>query len=145
MAIDPFTLLAFGSRVIQAGAMASAGRAQRKAAELDAFATETEKKRSKVSALQRHNDRLELYRNNLSANISAFRGRDDASVRAFLTRQRNIALEDTSRSDLMGMFEQAKLQQQETIRVEGRAREKAAQVKAFTTLMSGMMQFQDTM
>ena len=55
MAIDPFTLLAFGSRVIQAGAMASAGRAQRKAAELDAFATETEKKRSKVSALQRHN------------------------------------------------------------------------------------------
>jgi len=146
MAIDPFTLLAFGSKVVQAGAMASAGRAQRKAAELDAFATETEKKRSKVAALQRHNDRLELYRNNLAANISAFRGRDDASVQAFLTRQRNIALEDTSRSDLMGMFEQAKLQQQATtIRVEGRAREKAAKIKAFTTLASGIMQFQDTM
>lgn len=146
MALDPFTLLAFGSKVVQAGAMASAGRAQRKAAELDAFATETEKKRSKVSALQRHNDRLELYRNNLSANLASFRGRDDASVKAFLDRQREIALQDTSRSDLMGMFEQAKLQQQATtIRVEGRAREKAARVKAFTTLMSGMMEFQDTM
>jgi len=146
MAIDPFTLLAFGSKVVQAGAMASAGRAQRKAAELDAFNTETEKKRSKISALQRHNDRLELYRNNLATNIATFRGRDDASVRAFLDRQRDIALQDTSRSDLMGMFEQAKLQQQATtIRVEGRAREKAAKVKAFTTLMGGLMQFQDTM
>ena len=106
---------------------------------------ETEKKRSKIAALQRHNDRLELYRNNLAANISAFRGRDDASVQAFLNRQREIALEDTSRSDLMGVFEQAKLQQQATtIRVEGRAREKAAQIKAFTTLMGGLMQFQNT-
>ena len=144
--MDPITMaLMIGSKALQAGATAAAGRAQRKAAELDAFATETEKKRSKVSALQRHNDRLELYRNNLAANISSFRGRDDASVRAFLNRQREIALEDTSRSDLMGMFEQAKLQQQATtIRVEGRAREKAAQIKAFTTLMGGMMQFQDT-
>ena len=143
--MDPFTLLAFGSKVVQAGAMASAGRAQRKAAELDAFNTETEKKRSKISALQRHNDRLELYRNNLSANLASFRGRDDASVKAFLDRQREIALEDTSRSDLMGMFEQAKLQQQATtIRVEGRAREKAAKIKAFTTLMGGLMQFDET-
>ena len=146
MALDPFTLLSFGSKVVQAGAMAAAGRAQRKAAELDAFNTETEKKRSKVSALQRHNDRLELYRTNLASNIATFRGRDDASVKAFLDRQKEIAFEDTARSDLMGMFEQAKLQQQATtIRVEGRAREQAAKIKAFTTLMSGMMEFQDTM
>ena len=146
MAIDPFTLLAFGSKVVQAGAMASAGRAAKQGAELDAFNTETEKKRSNVSALQRHNDRLELYRNNLSANLASFRGRDDSSVKAFLDKQREVALEDTSRSDLMGMFEQAKLQQQATtIRVEGRARQKAANIKAFTTLMSGMMEFQDTM
>ena len=146
MALDTFTLLAFGSKVVQAGAMASAGRAQRKAAELDAFNTETEKKRSKVSALQRHNDRLELYRTNLASNLAAFRGRDDASVRAFLDRQKEIAFEDTARSDLMGMFEQAKLQQQATtIRVEGRAREQAAKVKAFTTLMGGLMDFQKTM
>ena len=143
--MDPFTLLAFGSKVVQAGAMASAGRAAKQGAELDAFNTETEKKRSNVSALQRHNDRLELYRNNLSANLASFRGRDDSSVKAFLDKQREVALEDTSRSDLMGMFEQAKLQQQATtIRVEGRARQKAANIKAFTTLMSGMMEFQET-
>ncbi len=83
---------------------------------------------------------------NRSANLDSFRGRCEASVKAFLDRQKEIALQDTSRSDLMGMFEQAKLQQQApTIRVEGRAREKAARVKAFTTLMSGMMEFQDTM
>ena len=146
MAIDPFTLLAFGSKVVQAGALASAGSAARKGAELDAFATETEKKRSKVSALQRHNDRLELYRNNLASNIATFRGRDDASVRAFLNRQKEIAFEDTARSDLMGMFEQAKLQQQATtIRVEGRAREQAAKIQAFTTMMGGLMDFQKTM
>ena len=146
MALDPFTLLSFGSKVVQAGALGAAGRAERKGAELDAFNTETEKKRSKVSALQRHNDRLELYRTNLSSNIATFRGRDDASVKAFLDRQKEIAFEDTARSDLMGMFEQAKLQQQATtIRVEGRAREQAAKIKAFTTLMSGMMEFQDTM
>ena len=143
--MDPFTVLAFGSKVVQAGAMASAGRAAKQGAELDAFNTETEKKRSNVSALQRHNDRLELYRNNLSANLASFRGRDDSSVKAFLDKQREVALEDTSRSDLMGMFEQAKLQQQATtIRVEGRARQKAANIKAFTTLMSGMMEFQET-
>mgnify|MGYP005987850627 CR=1 FL=1 len=146
MALDPFTLLAFGSKVVQAGAMASVGRAKRRGAELDAFATETEKKRSKVSALQRHNDRLEVYRTNLSSNLAAFRGRDDASVRAFLDRQKEVALQDTSRSDLMGMFEQAKLQQQATtIRVEGRAEEKAAKIRAFTTMMGGLMDFQKTM
>ena len=69
----------------------------------------------------------------------------DERPKAFLNRQREIALEDTSRSDLMGMFEQAKLQQQATtIRVEGRAREKAAKIKAFTTLMGGLMQFDET-
>ena len=146
MAIDPFTFLAFASKAVQAGAFANMGKAERQAAELDAFNTETEKVRSKVAALQRHNDRLELYRNNLSANIATFRGRSDRSVEAFLNRQKEITFEDTNRSDLMGMFEQAKLQQQATtIRVEGRAREQAARVKAFTTLMSGMMQFQDTM
>jgi len=145
--MDPLTMaLMMTSKLVQAGAMRSAGKAARQGAELDAFNTETEKKRSKVSALQRHNDRLELYRNNLSANIAAFKGRDDSSVRAFLTRQRNIALEDTSRSDLMGMFEQAKLQQQATtLRVEGRAKEKAANIQAFTTLMGGLMDFQKTM
>jgi len=145
--MDPLTMaLMMTSKLVQAGAMRGVGKAERQGAELDAFNTETEKKRSKVSALQRHNDRLELYRNNLAANISSFRGRDDASVRAFLDRQREIALEDTSRSDLMGMFEQAKLQQQATTtRVEGRAREKAANIQAFTTLMGGLMDFQKTM
>ena len=46
----------------------------------------------------------------------------------------------------MGMFEQAKLQQQATtIRVEGRAREKAAKIEAFTTALSSVASYQRTM
>jgi hypothetical protein len=46
----------------------------------------------------------------------------------------------------MGVFEQAKLQQQATtLRIEGRAREQAANIRAFTTAMGAFMDFQRTM
>lgn len=142
-------VLGLFSGLAQAGAMAAAGRAQRAAAELDAFNTETDKVRSKVESMQRHNDRLEQYRNNTAMNISTFGAslnRADASVEAFLNRQKEIAFEDVRRSDLMGVFEQAKIQQQATtLRVEGRAREQAANIRAFTTAMGAFMDFQKTM
>ncbi len=144
-----FSALGLVSGLMQASAIAAAGRAQRAAAELDAFNTETDKVRSNVEALQRHNDRLEQYRNNTSTNILTFGAnlnREDASVRAFLDRQKTIAFEDIKRSDLMGVFEQAKIQQQATtLRVEGRAREQAANIKAFTTATGAVMDFQKSM
>jgi len=144
-----FNVLGLVSGFAQAGAMAAAGRAQREAAELDAFNTETDKVRSKIEAMQRHNDRLEQYRNNTATNISTFGAnlnREDASVSAFLKRQKTVAFEDIQRSDLMGMFEQAKLQQQATtLRVEGRAAEQAANIRAFTTATNAVMTFQQNM
>jgi hypothetical protein len=144
-----FNVLGLVSGFVQAGAMASAGRAQRAAAELDAFNTETDKVRSKIETMQRHSDRLEQYRNNTATNISTFGAnlnREDASVSAFLKRQKTVAFEDIQRSDLMGMFEQAKLQQQATtLRVEGRAAEQAANIRAFTTATNAVMTFQQNM
>jgi hypothetical protein len=146
--MSAFAALGLFSGLVQASAMAEAGRAERRAAERDAFNIETEKVRSKVSALQRHNDRLEAYRNNLGTNIARFSklNRADTSVSAFLQRNREVAFEDIGRSDLMGMFEASKLQQQaNATRSEGRAREQAAKIEAFTTAMSSIMSYQRTM
>ena len=137
-----------GSVVGAAGQMA-AGRAAQESAELNAFNIETDKVRSETEARQRHNDRLEQYRSNLSANIAAFSaaGRDisDRSVQAFLEKQKEIASDDTRRSDFMGAAEAARLQQQATAsRVEGRAQRQAATIGAFTTLANGISNFGKT-
>ena len=140
-----FEILGLVSGIVQASAMASAGADARKAAELNAFNIETDKKRSKIEAMQRHNDRLEQYRNNTATNIATFGAnlnRADASVDAFLKRQKQVAFEDIRRSDLMGMFEQAKLQQQATAtRIEGRAKQQAANIQAFTTATNAIMDY----
>ena len=137
--------------LVSAAGQAAAGRAAKEAADLDAFNIETQKVMSKAEAIQRHNDRLEQYRYNTKANIAAFAatGRDvgsDRSVSAFLERQKEVATQDTARSDLMGWFEGMKLQQQATAtRIEGRARQQAAMIGAFTTMAQGIANYQDSM
>lgn len=137
--------------LVSAAGQAAAGRAAKEAADLDAFNIETQKVMSKAEAIQRHNDRLEQYRYNTKANIAAFSatGRDvgsDRSVSAFLERQKEVATQDTARSDLMGWFEGMKLQQQATAtRIEGRARQQAAMIGAFTTMAKGIADYQDSM
>ena len=126
---------------------------------LDAFNIETERKLSNLEAAQRHNDRLELYRENLSANIASFAaaGRDiggqDRSVTAFLQRQREVAAGDTSRSDLMANMASVKMmaqglsaaasgrQRAAAMRAEGRAAAISGAVGAFTTIAGGLYQY----
>ena len=135
---------------ISAMGQMAAGQAAKEAADLDAFNIETQRELSKAEALQRHNDRLEQYRYNTKANIAAFAasGRDiggDRSVGAFLERQKEIATQDTKRSDFMGAMEAMKLQQQATAtRVEGRARKQAAMIGAFSTMAQGFADYQST-
>ena len=135
---------------ISASGQMAAGQAAKESADLDAFNIETQRELSKAEALQRHNDRLEQYRTNTKANIAAFSAsgadiRRDKSVGAFLDRQKEIATEDTKRSDMMGLFEQMKLTQQAiATRVEGRARKEAAMIGAFTTMAQGIADYQDT-
>ena len=129
----------------------AAGKAQQKAAYLNAYNIETQRKISDTEAKQRNNDRMEQYRSNLSSNIASFAamGRDiggaDRSVGAFLDRQKKIATDDTARSDFMGMAQGMKLQQQAAAtRIEGRARMTAANIAAFTTLVSGINSYNQT-
>jgi hypothetical protein len=128
----------------------AAGQAAEESAKLDAFNIETQKELAKTESLQRHNDRLEQYRYNVKANIAAFSamGRDvgdDRSVSAFLERQKEVATQDTRRSDLMGVFEAMKLQQQATTtRIEGRARRQSATIAAFTTMAQATADYRDT-
>ncbi len=136
---------------VSAAGQIAAGKAAEEASKLDAFNIETQKVISQAQALQRHNDRLEQYRYNLKANIASFyaSGRDvssDRSVGAFLERQREVATQDTRRSDLMGVFEAMKLQQQATAtRIEGRARKQAAMIGAFSTMAQGYADYQDSL
>ena len=144
-----FALIGLIGSVVGAAGQMAAGQAAQRSAELNAFNIETDKIRSQTQARQRHNDRLEQYRSNLSANIAAFSaaGRDisDKSVQAFLEKQKEIASDDTRRSDFMGAAEAARLQQQaNTSRVEGRAKRQAATIGAFTTLASGIANFGST-
>ena len=128
-----------------AGAMAT-GRAKQDAKEAEAFNIGTERVRSEAEAIQRHNDRLEQYRLNTKANIAAFAatGRDigGTTVRAFMERQKEIAAEDTTRSDIMGMFESMKLAQAaRTSRAEGRAEKQSATIRAYTGLVDSGIKF----
>lgn len=146
--MDPFTALAIGSTLLGAAGTLGAGKAARRAAELNAYNIETERELSKAQTLQRHNDRLEQYRSNLSANIAAFSamGRDiggqDRSVAAFLEKQKRIAADDTARSDFMGMMDQMKMTAQAAAtRTEGRAVQASATIQAFTSLAQGLYQY----
>lgn len=151
-------ILAAGAAGLSAVGQIAAGQAQQQASELNAFNIETDKVRSEIETKQRHNDRMEQYRSNLSANIASFAaaGRDvtasadfaqqqDRSVQAFLNRQKEIAFDDTRRSDFMGAAEAARLQQKATAtRIEGRAERQASTIGAFTTLTSGLSEYYRT-
>lgn len=133
---------------ISAMGQMQAGAAAKKSADLDAFNIETDKVRSEIETRQRHAARREAYDRNTSANIAAVyaSGRDvsSRSVEAFLGAQRETLGKDLRTSDLMGMFEAMKLRQQATtVRVEGRARQQAATLSAFTTIGKGIADYGD--
>lgn len=148
--MDPFSIMMLVSAGVSAGGQVMAGRSAKDAAELNAYNIETQKLVGETEAIQRHNDRLEQYRSNLSANIASFaaKGRDvgqDRSVAAFLERQKEIASSDTTRSDFMGMMESLKASSEAAaVRSEGRAQQTSAMIGAFTTLVGGLYKYQQT-
>lgn len=138
------------SAALSFGGQLFGAKAARDAAKLNAYNIETQRIMSQAEAAQRHNDRLEQYRSNLSANLATFaaQGRDigsDRSVAAFLERQKEIAASDTARSDLMGFMEASKLQAEAAaVRMEGRAQQISGVIGAFTTLAGGIHRYQQT-
>tara|TARA_B110000503_G_scaffold23373_1_gene36493 strand:- start:10162 stop:10653 length:492 start_codon:yes stop_codon:yes gene_type:complete len=146
LAIAQLGLTAFGAMN-----QMQVGNDEKTTADLNAYNLETDKRRGDIEARQRHNDRLDTYRSNLSTNIAAFyamRGDDvsnDPSVKAFLKRNRETATRDNARSDFMGAAEGMKaMQAARSTRQEGRARQSAAYVNAFTSLGSGLTSYYKT-
>jgi hypothetical protein len=142
-----FPMLMLAAAGVQAGASILGGIGAKQSAQLNAFNLGTEKRLSQAEAAQRNNDRMELYRSNLSANIASFaaQGRDigaDRSVSAFLDRQREIAVSDTERSNFMAMMEGLKIDSQAAAtRQEGRAAMGAGFIDGFTTMASGLHKY----
>lgn len=126
---------------------------------LEGFNIETERKLNMAEASQRHNDRLAIYRENLSANIATFSaaGRDiggsDRSVAAFLARQEEVAAGDTTRSDFMAQITSQKMMAESAAAVsqgkqlaaaqlaEGRGQMFSSIVSAFSTVAGGLNQY----
>lgn len=167
--MDPITMFLV-STAISTGAQVASGIGAARTAKfnswqadfsgrLEAFNIETERKLSMAEASQRHNDRLQLYRENLSSNIAAFAaaGRDvggqDRSVARFLERQKEVAAGDTKRSDFMAQIASQKMQAEAmsakaggaqraaAIRAEGKAQAISSMIGAFTTVAGGLYQY----
>ena len=142
---------------LQAKSQLDEGKRAKNVANLNSYKLDTEKKMSEVESQQRHNDRLEQYKSNLSSNIAAFAatgrdlgdfrtpGRGTKSVSAFLNRQRDVATDDTARSDIIGRAQSLKYNQQMfAVRAEGQASLVASKYRAFTSVASGLSDMMKT-
>ena len=136
---------------LQAKSQLDEGKRAKNVANLNSYKLGTEKKMSEVESQQRHNDRLEQYKSNLSSNIAAFAatgrelgdfktpGKGTNSVSAFLNRQRDVATDDTARSDIIGRAQSLKYNQQMfAVRAEGQASLVASRYRAFISVASGL-------
>jgi hypothetical protein len=166
----PFPFLLLAATAVSAGASIAGGISANRTAKFNAWQTEfagrlegfnieTERKLAMTEAAQNHNDRLQLYRENLSSNIAAFAaaGRDiggqDRSVAKFLERQKEVAAGDTKRSDFMAQITSQKMQAEAlsakaggaqraaAIRAEGKAAAISGVISAFTTAAGGLHQY----
>ncbi len=162
--------LMLAATAVSAGAQVAAGYGASQTAAFDSwqaefqgrlngFNIETERQLYMAEASQRSNDRLEMYRQNLSSNIAAFAaaGRDvggqDRTVATFLDRQKQIAGEDVKRAATMADLNSRKLQAESlaataeglqraaAIRREGEAQFISSVIGAFSTVAGGLYQY----
>jgi hypothetical protein len=162
--------LMLAATAVSAGAQVAGGIGASKAAAFDSwqaefqgrlngFNIETERQLYMAEASQRSNDRLEMYRQNLSSNIASFAaaGRDvggqDRSVANFLSRQKEIAGEDVRRVATMADLNSRKMQAESlsataegvqraaAIRAEGQSAMTSSMIGAFSTVAGGLYQY----
>jgi len=146
-----FAALGLMSSVFSAMAGMGAANAQARSAELNAENIETEKIMNDAIAYQRSNDRFREYELADSANralMGGSMGRDigaDRSVQAFLQRNRETVGRDMDRIDVQRNMEGLKLNMQAASERRRASDIRASgAVNAFTTIVGGLMNFQDT-
>ena len=136
--MDPITAsLLAGSTFLSAYGTVTAGKAAKRAGELNAYNIETERELNKAQAAQIANARMEEYRSATSSNQAAFAamGRDigsDTSVRAFMEKQaETIGIESIQAAQRAGAE-----------RSQGRDAYRASLLQATQTLASGAYKYQ---
>lgn len=149
-----FQALFIASSAISAAGSLMAGAAQQQASELNAFNIETQKVVSDTQAAQNHNDRLELFRNNLSSNIAFMfsTGRDvdvtqnkrTTSVAAFLEKQKETVGADIRRLEFQKQMEGARYQAEAAAeRQRGRAAMLSGVVGAVSSMVGAVYKYED--
>lgn len=139
--------LLLASAAASAGGSILGGISAKKSADLDAYNIQTQKILGEAEAVANSNRRMEEYRYNLSANIASFAaaGRDiesDRSVKAFLDRQKEVAMEDIGQSERMKFLSGKRMDAEAaSVRAEGKARLASSTIDAFTTMASGLYNY----
>ena len=147
--MNPFAIAQLGMSVVSGICQIQAGRAQRRAAELTAFRTQTEGELNKAMARQRAEARREEYNQATAANIAAFSvTRDigsDRSVQAFLERQKEVVAQDLGRMDTQAAFESAKYQAAAATEIRrGKNIQRASLISGLSTMAQGAYRYDQT-
>ena len=137
-----FPMLMLAAAGVQAAGQVASGIGSKQSADLNAFSTKTESIMMQVEASQRAAARMEEYKMASSTNIATFaaQGRDisaDRSVKAFMDRQREVDVKDTSRMATQSNIERIQMQQKAAaIRSEGRSAMATSLISATSGLLS---------
>lgn len=146
--MDPATLL-LGSTILQSVGAVVGGIGAKKEAELTAYRMKTDMILGEVRTSQMARQRLDEYRQATSANIAAFSaaGRDigsDRSVKAFLDKQREVAMTDVGRIGTQAELERLQSQQaMATERRRGRTALATSLISAASSAGEGLYRAQD--
>ena len=146
--MDPVTLL-LGSTILQSVGAVVGGIGAKKEAELTAYRMKTDMILGEVRTSQMARQRLDQDRQATSANIAAFSaaGRDigsDRSVKAFLDKQREVAMTDVGRIGTQAELERLQSQQaMATERRRGRTALATSLISAASSMGEGLYRAQD--
>lgn len=146
--MSPTTML-IGSTILQSVGSILGGIGAKKESELNAYRMKTDMILNEVRASQMARQRLDEYRQATSANIAAFSaaGRDvgsDRSVKAFLEKQKEVAMTDVGRIGVQAELDRLQSQQaMATERRRGRTALATSLISAASSFGEGMYRVQD--
>lgn len=143
-----FQFLQLASSLVGVMATASAARAAEQQADSKARELEEDKKRNAIMYLQKHNDRVEAYFDDIEKNkatMGSGLNRDiaiDRSLRGFKRKQEKIVAKDVKRMDRQALFTDDKYRRQaEQVRIEGRAKAEYLYLRAVSSGLKASYDF----
>ena len=143
-----FSFLGLGFSAIAANAQKAQGEAALAASKRQAYDIETEMEVQAAQALAKDNVRHDEYKLSMSSNMalfSAFGNVNSASWKAAVDREKQVLSNDLYAIATQGEIDIYRTKSERRIALEeGYARKTAANIGAFTTMATGIMNFADT-